>query len=66
GSEAGEDILKRIANDPSSLDFRSNQAEGKDLLCRKRKQNLTLLFSRSAIRFFALASDPPTAMIVPK
>ena len=28
-SETGEDILKRIANDPSSPDFRSSQSEGK-------------------------------------
>jgi len=28
-SETGEDILKRIANDPSSPDFRSGQPEGK-------------------------------------
>jgi hypothetical protein len=28
-SETGEDILKRVANDPSSPDFRSNQPEGK-------------------------------------
>jgi hypothetical protein len=62
-SETGEDILKRIANDPSSPDFRSSQSEGSTTLL-EMQANSTPPSNKFVIRFFDSANDPATPVFV--